>query len=209
MPSITLAQAALFAGVAMVLLTGHQLLDNAALLRDNPVLLLLGGTVPSVAWTTFFFAVNRSSYIRTVTWITLVFAVFLEALIVCIRFQQAVNYWTPFGNALSLTGWLLRLGWTLFLIAFAMAPNHRFTRQMALVLVIIAAPSALITVYNAWNGWIGIFFDGIPGQAVWRVLITPAIRTIYWLSQILFLWTDWGKPQAQKPIETFSARLAL
>ena len=109
----------------MVLLTGYQLFDNAALIRDTPALVLLGSAVPSIVWAGFFFAVYRSpSAASTAAWITLVFAVLLEAVVVCIRFQQSVNYWTPFGNALSLYGWLLRLGWTVFLISFALAPEH-------------------------------------------------------------------------------------
>jgi hypothetical protein len=209
MRSITRAQAALFAAIAMVLLTGYQLADNAALLQASPVLVVLGSTVPSIVWAGFFFAVYRSpSSARTVAWITLVFAVILEAVVVYVRFQQAVNYWTPFGYALSLSGWLLRLGWTVFLIAFALAPNHPRTRQVALVLAIVSAPSALSAAFDAWNSWIGFLIDDIPRQAFWRVLITPAIRTIYWLSQILFLWTVWGNPETARSIEATSMHLA-
>ena len=212
MRSITLAQAALFAAIAMVLLTGYQLIDNAAILETSPVLVVLGSTVPSMVWAGFFFAVYRSpSSARAAAWITLVFAVFLEAVVVYIRFQQAVNYWTPFGNELSLLGWLLRLGWAVFLIAFALAREHApdsRTRKIALVLAIISAPSALSTAFDAWNSWIGFLIDDIPRQAFWRVLITPAIRTIYWLSQILFLWTTWGNPESAGSVEATSTRLA-
>jgi hypothetical protein len=38
----------------------------------------------------------------------------------------------------------------------------------------------------------------IPSQAYWRALITPGIQTIYWLSQILFLWTIWRNPLDEK-----------
>ena len=108
----------------MVLLAGYYLFDNSALIGDAPALVLLGSAVPSVVWAGFFFVVYRSpSSARTAAWITLVFAVLLEAVVVYIRFQQSVNYWTPFGNALSLYGWLLRLGWAVFLISFALAPE--------------------------------------------------------------------------------------
>jgi hypothetical protein len=210
MRSITLEQAALFAALAMILLTGYYLVDNDALLNDAPALVLLGSAVPSIVWAGFFFVVSRRpSSIRAAAWITLVFAVILEAVVVCIRFQQSVSYWTPFGNALSISGWLLRLGWAVFLISFALAPDYPRTRAAALVLAIIAAPSALSTTYDAWNRWIGFLFDDIPKQAFWRVVITPAIRTVYWLSQILFLWTAWGNPETRDPIEASTARLAL
>ena len=212
MRSITLAQAALFAAIAMVLLTGYQLADNAALLETSPVLVVLGSTVPGIVWAGFFFAVYRGpSSARTAAWIALFFAVILESVVVYVRFQQAVNYWTPFGNALSLTGWLLRLGWAVFLISFALAPEHvpdSRTRKIALVLAIVSAPSALSTAFDTWNSWIGFLFDGFPREAFWRVWITPAIRTIYWLSQILFLWTAWGNPVTREPAEASSARLA-
>jgi hypothetical protein len=209
MGSITLAQAAWFAALAMVLLTGYQLIDNFTLIGNAPLLVLLGSAVPSAVWTAFFFAVYRRPYsAKTVTWVTLVFAVLLEAVVVYLRFQQSVSYWTPFGNALSLSGWLLRLGWAVFMIAFALSKDHPRTRQVALVLAIFSAPSALSTAFDAWNSWIGFVFDDIPKEAFWRVLITPAIRTIYWLSQILFLWTVWGKPQSPVSIGALSARLA-
>ncbi len=216
MRSITLAQAALFAALAMLLLTGYYLIDNFALIENAPalvsILIVLGSVVPSVVWTGFFFVVYRSvhrspSSVRTAAWIALVFAVLLEAVVVCIRFQQSVSYWTPFGNALSLPGWLLRLGWTVCLISFSLAPNHLRTRRIALLLAIASAPSALSTALDAWNSWIGFLFDDIPKEAFWRVLITPAIRTVYWLSQILFLWTAWN-PERRDPIEASSARFA-
>jgi hypothetical protein len=192
MGSITLAQAALFAALAMVLLTGYYLVDNTALVNEAPALVLLGSVVPSVVWAGFFFIVYRSpASARVFAWITIVFAVFLEAIVAYIRFQHAVNYWTPFGNALSISGWLLRLGWTVFLISFALsqgrAPDAR-ARAAALVLAIIAAPSAL--------------------EAFWRVLITPTMRTIYWASQILFLWSAWGNPEARKSSEVSCTRFA-
>ena len=106
MRSITLEQAAFFAALAMVLLTGYQLADNAVLLETSPALatlVSLGSTVPNIVWAGFFFVVYRSPASgRGLAWITLVFAVFLDALVAYIRYQQSVSYWTPFGNALSL-----------------------------------------------------------------------------------------------------------
>jgi hypothetical protein len=214
--SITLAQAALFAALAMLLLTGYYVADNLALIENAPALVILGSIIPSIVWAGFFFVVSKSVYLspsslRAVAWLTLVFAVFLEAVVVCIRFQQSVSYWTPFGNALSLSGWLLRIGWTVFLLAFAWAPQHApdtRTRKIALVLAILSAPSALSTAFDAWNSWIGFLLDDIPKEAFWRVWITPAIRIVYWLSQILFLWTAWGKPERQTPADASFARLA-
>jgi hypothetical protein len=215
--SITLAQASLFAALAMALLIVYYLVDNAALIGSAPVrvslLTVLGSVVPTVVWAGFFFVIYwRPSSARTAAWITLVFAVLLEAVVVCIRFRQSVSYWTPFGNAFSLPGWLLRLGWAVFLISFALAPehapDHSRTRKIALVLAILSAPSALSTAFDAWTSWLGFLFDDIPREAFWRVLITPAIRIVYWLSQILFLWTAWGNPERQDPTEASFARLA-
>ena len=192
----------------MLLLTGYYLVDDFALIRSAPALVLLGSVVPSVVWAGFFFVIYRGpSSIRFVSCITLVFAVLLEAVVACIRFQLSVSYWTPFGNALSWSGWLLRLGWTVFLISFALAPEHLRTRRAALVLAILSAPSALAAALDAWNNWTGFLFDDIPKEAFWRVLITTAIRIIYWLSQILFLWTAWGKPETRDPIKASFTRL--
>lgn len=203
------AQAALFAAMAMVLLTGYYLFDDAALIGDAPALFLLGSVVPSIAWAAFFFVVSQGSRsARTVTWITLVFAVILEGVVDYIRFQQSVNYWTPFGNALSLYGWLLRLGWAAFLISFALAPDHKRTRQIALLLAITSVPLAWSTAFDAWNSGIGFLIEDIPREAFRRVVITPAIRTIYWASQILFLWNAWGNPQTRKSAEASSTLFA-
>src|ERR1700730_7346993 len=144
MRSITVAQAALFAALATVLLTGSQLANNAELLETSPVLVVLGSTVPSLIWAGFFMVVYlQPSSAKTAAWITLVFAVLLETLVVCIRFEGSISYWTPFGNAISLSGWLLRLGWAVFLISFALAPRNLRTRRIALLLAIITAPFAL------------------------------------------------------------------
>lgn len=201
MSSITLAQAALLAAIAMALLAGSYFIDTAPLLNDAPALVLLGSALPSLVWSCFFFAVNRSPRATGIAaWITLVFAVLLEAGVTCIRFQQSVNYWTPWGGMLNLSGWLLRIGWTIFLIPFALAPDHtpdKRTRRVALALAILSAPSALSTAFNGFNSGIGFFLGDIPKEAFWRVVITPVIRTVYWLSQILFLWTAWKSPLRQ------------
>jgi len=203
------AQAALFAAIAMVLLTGYYLVDDFALIGDATALFLLGSVVPSIVWAAFFFVVYRSSpSARTVTWMTLLLAVLLEGVVDYIRFQESVSYWTPLGNALSLYGWLLRLGWAVFLIAFGLAPDRKRTRQIALLLAIVSIPLAWSTAFDAWNSGIGFLIGDIPRETFWRVLITPAIRTIYWLSQILFLWTIWGNPEPAGSIEATSARLA-
>ena len=207
MRSITLEQAALFAALAMVLMTGFSLVDTASLLNDAPALVLLGSALPDAVWAGFFFVVYKSAHqnpVRNIAWITLVFAVILEAVVACLRYQQSVSYWTPFGNALSLSGWLLRMGWTVFLISFALVPYHSRTRRIALVVVIIAAPSALSTAYALFNTGIGFLFDDLPRQALYRALITPAIRTVYWVSQILFLWILWGNPENRNSVKSSS-----
>jgi len=203
------AQAARVAAIAMVLLTGYYLVDDFALIGDATALFLLGSVVPSIVWAAFFFVVYRSSpSARTVTWMTLLLAVLLEGVVDYIRFQESVSYWTPLGNALSLYGWLLRLGWAVFLIAFGLAPDRKRTRQIALLLAIVSIPLAWSTAFDAWNSGIGFLIGDIPRETFWRVLITPAIRTIYWLSQVLFLWTIWGNPEPAGSIEATSARLA-
>jgi hypothetical protein len=88
------------------------------------------------------------------------------------------------------------------------APDNSLTRKIALVLAILSAPSALSTALDAWNSWIGLLLDDVPKEAFWRLLITPATRMVYWLSQILFLWTTWGNPEAKGSIEAESSRLA-
>jgi hypothetical protein len=194
--SITLARAALFAALAMILLAGFYLADNFAQLQNTPVLVLLRSVVPSVIWAGFFFTIYRSpASASTAAWITVVLIVVLEAVVSYISFQQGVSYRSPFGYAYSLSDWLLRLGWAVFMIAFALNKNHSSTRRIALLLAIISAPSALSTAYDVFNNGIGFLFGEMPAQALWRALITPAIRTIFWLSQILFLWTVWGKPE--------------
>jgi len=93
------AQAALFAAIAMVLLTGYYLVDDFALIGDATALFLLGSVVPSIVWAAFFFVVYRSSpSARTVTWMTLLLAVLLEGVVDYIRFQESVSYWDAVGQ---------------------------------------------------------------------------------------------------------------
>ena len=53
-----------------------------------------------------------------------------------------------------------------------------------------------------------LFWNDYPLEALWRVIVIPGIRIFYSLSQILFLWTLWRKPQGRASIETLSAHLA-
>jgi hypothetical protein len=53
-----------------------------------------------------------------------------------------------------------------------------------------------------------LFWNDYPLEALWRVIVIPAIRIFYALSQILFLWALSRNPQRRDPIETLSAHLA-
>jgi hypothetical protein len=194
MRSITIGQAALFASIAMVLLTAFHLIDNAGVFETS---ILLGGAIPYLVWAGFYFIVYRGHTAHTAAWITIVFAILLETAIAYMLAQQSAAFWTPFGSVISLAGWLRRIGWTIFLIAFALAPDHRRTGTVALVLAIVSAPSMLSAAFDVFNSGIGILFGDIPPQAFWRALITPAIRTVYWSSQVLFLWVVWRNSATQ------------
>ena len=196
MRSIPVRQAALFAALAMVLLAAFHLADNAAL--DKTRLVWWGAVIPSVIWAFFFASVYRSpALVKTAAWITVVFAVLLDGLVAYLRFQESVSYWTPFGSAPSLSGWLFRLGWAVFLISFALAPDHARTGKVALLLAIISALPLWSAGFRFFNSSIAFLLGDIPPQAIWRALITPAIRAIYWSSQILFLWIVWRKSAPQ------------
>ena len=194
MRSITIRQAALFATIAMVLTSAFHLIDNV---RVFDSWILIGGGIPYLIWAGFFFSVYREHRIRSAAWITIVFAILLETVIAYVLAQESSAFWSPFGSVISWSGWLRRIGWTIFLIAFALAPDHRRTGQVALVLAIVSAPSMLITAFDVFNSCIGILFGDIPSQAFWRALITPAIRTVYWSSQVLFLWVVWRNSASQ------------
>jgi len=194
MRSITIRQAALLATIAMVMTSAFHLIDSV---RVFDAWILVGGAIPYLVWAGFFFAVYREQKVRTAAWITIVFAILLETVIAYVLAQQSSAFWTPFGSVISLSGWLRRIGWTIFLIAFALAPNHRRTGTVALLLAIVSAPSMLSTAFDVFNSCIGILFEDIPPQAFWRALITPAIRTVYWSSQVLFLWIVWRNSASQ------------
>jgi hypothetical protein len=196
--SFTIGQAALFAAIAMVLTSAFHLIDNARVFAPA---ILLGGAIPNLVWAGFFFAVRRGRKIRTAAWITIVFGILLETAIAYMLAQQSAAFWTPFGSVISWSGWLRRIGWTIFLLAFALAPDHRRTGTTALLLAIASAPSMLSTAFEVFNSCIGILFGDIPAQAFWRALITPAIRTVYWSSQVLFLWVVW-RNSASQPVAT-------
>jgi hypothetical protein len=199
MRSITIRQAALFAAIAMVLISAFHIIDNAGVFGTS---ILLGGAIPYLVWAGYFFSVYREQQVRTAAWITIVFAILLETTIAYVMAQQSSAFWTPFGSVISWSGWLRRIGWMIFLIAFALVPNHRRTGTVALLLAIVSAPSMLSTAFEVFNGSIGIFFGEIPPQAFWRALITPAIRTVFWSSQVLFLWVVWRNSASQPAANT-------
>jgi len=199
MRSITIRQAALFAAIAMVLTTAFHLIDNAGVFETS---ILLGGAIPYAVWAGYFFSVSREQKVRAAAWITIVFAILLETTIAYVLAQQSSAFWTPFGSVISWSGWLRRIGWIIFLIAFALVPNHRRTGTVALLLAIVSAPSMLSAAFQVFNSCIGILFGEIPPQAFWRALITPAIRTVYWSSQVLFLWVVWRNSASQPAAST-------
>jgi hypothetical protein len=76
-------------------------------------------------------------------------------------------------------------------------------------MLILSAPSAVEEAYNGtWNNRGMLFWNDYPLEALWRVIVIPAIRIFYALSQILFLWALSRNPQRRDPIETLSAHLA-
>ena len=194
MRSITIRQAALFAAIAMVLTGAFHLIDNVGIFETS---ILLGGAIPYLVWAGFYFSVYREQNVRTAAWITIVFAILLETAIAYLLAQQSAAFWTPFGSVIGWSGWLRRIGWTIFLIAFALVPNHRRTGTVALVLAIVSAPSLFNTAFGVFNSCVEILLGELPRQAIWRALITPAIRTMYWSSQVLFLWVVWRNSASQ------------
>src|SRR6476659_10032113 len=181
MRSITIRQAALFATIAMVLTSAFHLIDNV---RVFDSWILIGGGIPYLIWAGFFFAVYREHGIRSAAWITIVFAILLETVIAYVLAQESSAFWSPFGSVITWSGWLRRIGWTIFLIALALIPDHRRTGTVALLLAIVSAPSLFNTAFGVFNSCIEILLGELPPQAIWRALITPAIRTVYWSSQI-------------------------
>ena len=212
MRSITLAQAALFAALAMLLLTGYSPGRQFCADRERACVGSLGQRRTQHRLGRILLRpLPESFFRRTVAWITLVFAVLLEAVVAYIRFRavgellDSVRQCAQFAGLVA-SAWMGRVSHFLR-VGPEHAPDSR-TRKIALVLAILSAPSALSTAFDAWNSWIGFLFDDIPKEAFWRVLITPAIRIVYWLSQILFLWTAWGNPEARKSAEASFTRLA-
>lgn len=218
--SVTLPQAALLAAIGEILLTLYYLVElvpgfSGSTPVSNLASVVLGTIVPSLIWAGFFFVLYRERTgasgalsFRAATWITLFLGIGLQVVFALIPLELATIFLTPLGFIRRIDSWLLRLGWAVFLVMFLRTPSHSSTRRMALLLAILLVPSGLSTAYDAFNKGIGFLFDDIPRQAFWRVLITPAIRTIYYLSQILFLWTAWGEPLRRDPLDVPSARLA-
>lgn len=182
---------------------------------SNVAFVVLGTIVPSLIWAGFFVVVYRERTgvpgtlsLTAMTWITVFLGIGLQIVFALVPLELATIFRTPLGFIRQIDSWLLRLGWLVFLVLFARIPSHPWTRRTALLLAILSAPSGLSTAYDAFNNGIGFLFDEMPRQALWRALITPVIRTIYWLSQILFLWTAWGQPLRRDPLDSPSARLA-
>jgi hypothetical protein len=216
--SVTIAQAALLASIGEALLTlyyGDTLLRvvNAPLSNYLPV--VLGAIVPSIVWAGYFFILSRERgglasrvSLRTATWIVLVFGLALQVAVVTIPGEMSMLSWTPLGYFHRVVSWLLRLGWVLLLVALVSAPDGPRTRRLALAMLILSAPSAIEEAYNGtWNNRGMPFWNDYPIEALWRVVMIPAIRIFYSLSQILFLWTTWGNPASRNPVGTTSLRL--
>jgi hypothetical protein len=214
---VTVAQAALLAAVGEALLT----LYYAIVLippRGYPVSVLnvlpivLGAVVPSLVWAGFFLTVYRQRgpvSIRPAAWITLIFAIGLQIAFVIIPGELNTISWTPLGWFHRVAGWLIRLGWMFLLLNFTSTPDRPWTRRVALAMLILSAPSAVEEAYNGtWNNRGMLFWNDYPLEALWRVIVIPAIRIFYALSQILFLWALSRNPQRRDPIETLSAHLA-
>jgi hypothetical protein len=218
--SVTLAQAAVLAAICEILLTLYYTVTLLPALSSTApasslAAVVLGAVLPSLVWAGFFFVVYRELTgrrgfltIREAAWIALILGIGLQVAFVNIPFERAMVVFTPLGAVRRIGGWMLRIGWAVFLILFARIPGHLRTRRLALLLAILSAPSALSAAYDAFNNGVGFLFADMPTQALWRALITPVIQTVYWLSQILFLWTVWGNPEPAGSVEATSARLA-
>jgi hypothetical protein len=202
--SVTVAQAALLAAIGEVLLTVYY----AGALTFLPVALTT--VAPGVVWAAYFFVLYRDRRglrggvsLRTATWITLTLGLGLQA------FATVMTGWTLPGDVRGFVSWLLSMGWAMLLLGLAFAPDRPWTRRVALAMLILSAPSAVEEAYNGtWNNRGMLFWNDYPLEAFWRVIVIPAIRIFYALSQILFLWTLSRNPQRRDPIETLSAHLA-
>jgi hypothetical protein len=218
--SVTLAQAALLAAIGEVALTLYYLVGLAPVLSghtpiSNIASAVLGTIIPSLIWAGFFSVIYREGTgvpraltVRAAAWITLFLGIGLQVIFVLVPLEMTTIFLTPLGFIGRVDTWLLRLAWVVFLVLFGRMPADRWTRRIALLLAILSFPYALSTAYGAFNNGIGFLLDDMPRQALWRALITPVIRTTYWVSQILFLWTVWGEPLRRDPLDASSARLA-
>jgi hypothetical protein len=196
MRSITVGQAALFAAIATLLLTAFTAAGSAS---AYDIGILLSSLIPGLAWAGFFVAVYRERPvpIRVAALSAVVFGILFESALNYVLAERGTPLWTPFGSVLNAPGWLWRLAWAVFLAMFALAPDDRRTRQLALVLAIVSAPSLMNAAFGVFNSSIGFLVSDIPAQAFLRAWIAPAIRTFYWASQVLFLWTVWRNFAAQ------------
>src|SRR5437667_8971512 len=161
MRSMTIRQAALFAAIAMVLTSAFHLIDNSGVFGTS---IMLGGAIPYLVWAGFYLSVYREQRVRTAAWITIVFAILLETAIAYMLAQQSAAFWTPFGSVIAWYGWLRRIGWVIFLIAFALVPNHRRTGTVALMLAVVSAPSLFSTAFGVFNSGVEILLGELPPQ---------------------------------------------
>jgi len=215
--TVTVAQAALLAAIGEALVTLYYV-ATARIINVPPqyLPLVLGTIIQSIVWAGYFFILSRERdrratrvSLRTATWTTLLFGVALPIAVVTIPQEMSMLSWTPLGYFHRIAGWLLSIGWVLLLFGLAFAPDRPWTRRVALAILILSAPSAIEEAYNGtWNNHGMLFWNDYPLEALWRVIVIPAIRIFYSLSRILLLWTLWRKPQGRNPIETLSAHLA-
>jgi len=98
------------------------------------------------------------------------------------------------GATLSAVPALLTLCWAAFLIVLVRQRGLQWLTRLALPLLILTALECLsdiLLVLGSVNelvtGSIALFWRYNPGRTVWRQLITPAILSFYWVTQIRFL----------------------
>jgi hypothetical protein len=170
--------------------------------------------IPTLAWCAYFWTLSRDRRglatpvsFRTATWIALAFGLFLQTL--ALAYLQITTMFLIPVSLLRIVSWMIRVGWALLLLALALAPDRPRTRRIALVVLILSAPSALDAIYaGVWDNPGTLVWNDSPLQAFWRVFAIPAVRIFYWLTQILFLWKVSGNPGTRDSIETLSAHLA-
>ena len=82
--------------------------------------------------------------------------------------------------------------------AFKSSPRQGdIDMHLMYLLAIASAPPLFNTAFGVFNSCVEILLGELPRQAIWRALITPAIRTVYWSSQVLFLWVVWRNSASQ------------